>query len=129
MATWDDVRRLALSLPETSEGTSYGSAQWVVRSKSFVWERPLRKSDLAALGEAAPAGPILAAYVADLGVKDAIIADDPEVYFTIPHFDGFRAILIRLEHISVVDLDEIITDAWLARAPKRVATQYLEASG
>jgi hypothetical protein len=130
MATWDDVRRAALALPETSESTSYGgAAQWLVRTKSFVWERPLRRSDLDALGEAAPTGPILAAYVADVGVKASVIADDPEVYFTTPHFDGFRAILVRLELISTDELREVITDGWLTRAPKRLAKQFLDASG
>jgi hypothetical protein len=66
VATWDDVRRLALALPETSEGLSYGTPAWRVRDKLFVWERPLRRSDLEALGDAAPAGPILGAYVEHL---------------------------------------------------------------
>jgi len=130
MATWDDVRRAALALPETTEGTSYGgAAQWLVRGKSFVWERPLRRSDLEALGDAAPTGPVLAAYVADVGVKTEVIADDPEVYFTTPHFEGFRAVLVRLERISTAELDEVVTDGWLARAPKRLAHAYLDRSG
>jgi hypothetical protein len=127
MATWDDVRRLALALPETRERTSYGTAAWAVKDKGFVWERPLRKSDLAALGPAAPDGPVLAAHVPDEGVKFALIADDPGVYFTTPHFNGYPAILVRLEEISVPELEELITEAWLCRAPKRLAKEYLEA--
>lgn len=129
MATWDDVRRIALELPETSETTSRGTAVWQVKDKGFVWDRPLRRSDHEALGAAAPDGPILGVRVADLGVKEALLADDPDVYFTTPHFDGFPAVLVRLDVIAVDDLYELIVEAWFTRAPKRLAKAYLEASG
>jgi hypothetical protein len=125
VATWDDVQRLALALPETSEGTSFGNRAWKVRDKTFVWQRPLRKSDIAALGDSAPDGPILGARVEHQMAKDAILASDPRVFFTIPHFDGFSAVLIRLEEISASELDEVIAEAWLSRAPKRLADEYL----
>lgn len=125
MASWNDVRRLALALPETSEGTSHGNISWRVRDKGFVWERPLRQSDLRALGDAAPDGPILGARVEHLGAKEALLADDPAVYFTTPHFDGYPAVLVRLDVIGVGELEELIVDAWLARAPKRLADQYV----
>lgn len=128
MATWDDVRARALALPETSEATSWGQVAWKVRDKGFVWERPLRPGDFAALGDAAPDGPVLAAYVADEGVKHALIADDPDVFFTTPHFDGYPAVLVRLERITATDLDELVTEAWLVRAPKRVAQAFLDAT-
>jgi hypothetical protein len=124
VATWEDVRRIALALPETSENSSRGSASWSVRDRGFVWERPLGKSDIKALGADAPDGPILGARVADVGVKAALIADDPAVYFTTPHFDGYPAILILLDRIDVAELDEIITEAWLTRAPKRLAKEF-----
>lgn len=124
MATWDDVRRIALALPETTEQTSRYATQWRVKDKGFVWERPLRRADLEALGDTAPDGPVLAATVADVGVKAALIADDPEVYFTTPHFDGYAAILVRLDKIPVDELEELTTEAWLARAPKRLAAEY-----
>lgn len=126
MATWDDVRRIALALPETTEVTSRGNLTWTVKDKGFVWERPLRRGDLEALGDAAPDGPILAARVADVGVKDALIADNPAAFFTTPHFNGYPAILVRLDGIEVADLDELITEAWLAKAPKRLANEYLD---
>src|SRR3954447_14269540 len=127
MATWDDVRRLALGLPETSEGSSYGNTAWKVRDKTFVWERPLRESDRRALGDEAPEGPILAAYVEHLVAKEAVLADDPGgVFFTIPHFDGFPAVLVLLDEIGADDLDEVIVEAWLARAPKKVAREYMD---
>ena len=126
MATWDDVRRIALSLPDTSEQARHGNASWQVHEKGFVWERPLRKSDLEALGDAAPNGPILGARVEHLGAKAALIESEPEVFFTTPHFDGFPAVLIQLEKIAVDELEEVIVEAWLARAPKRLAKEYAE---
>jgi hypothetical protein len=127
MATWDDVRRIALALPEVTEGTRWGTAAWSVHGKAFVWERPLRKADVAALGDRAPTGDILGVRVADLGVKEALLADDPRVYFTTPHFDGYPAVLVELANASVDDLEEVVPEAWLCQAPKRLAKQYLEA--
>jgi hypothetical protein len=124
VASWDDVRRIALSLPETSERLSHGDPMWRVRDKGFVWERPLRAADLKALGNGAPTGPILGARMEHLGAKEALIADRPDVYFTTPHFDGSAAVLVELEEIGLDELRELIVEAWLARAPKRLAAQY-----
>ena len=128
MASWDDVRRIALALPDTSEGVSRNLASWRVRDKAFVWERPLRASDMRALGDDAPEGPILGARVEHLVAKEALLADDPDVFFTTPHFDGYPAVLVRLDKISAADLEEVIVEAWLARAPKRLAQEYVESS-
>jgi hypothetical protein len=128
MAGWDDVRRLALALPETSERLSRDRCQWRVKDKLFVWERPLRPKEIEALGAAAPGGPILGARVEHLGAKEALLADDPKVFFTTPHFDGYPAILVRLERIADDELEEVVTEAWLARAPRRLAEAYLEGS-
>jgi hypothetical protein len=125
MATWDDVRRLALAMPEATEVESRGLRQWRIKDKLFVWERPLRKSDLAALGDAAPDGPILGARVENLIAKEALLANDQGVFFTTPHFDGFPAILVKLDRIGVHDLEEVVVEAWLARAPKRLVDAYL----
>jgi hypothetical protein len=125
VATWDDVRRIALELPETSEEVSRDLRHWRVKDKGFVWERPLRRADLEALGDAAPDGPILGARVEHLVAKEALLADDPSVFFTTPHFDGYPAVLVRLERIGLEDLREVIVEAWLARAPKRLAEAYL----
>jgi hypothetical protein len=127
MATWDDVRRIVLDLPETSERTSRGLARWQVKEKLLTWERPLRHPDFQALGDAAPDGDILAVWVEDLGVKEALLYDDPDVFFTTPHFDGYAVVLIRLAAIEVDELEELIIEAWLDRAPKRVAAEYLKA--
>jgi hypothetical protein len=126
MASWEDVRRIALALPESSERPMHGLASWRVRDKLFVWERPLRASELEALGDAVPDGPILGARVEHLGAKEALLADDPRVYFTTPHFDGYPAILARLEKLDAPELEELVVEAWLCRAPKRLARQYLE---
>ena len=125
VATWEDVRRLALELPETSEDRSRDLRRWQVKGKGFVWERPLRRADYEALGDAAPDGPILGAWVEHLIAKEALLADDPEVYFTTPHFDGYAAVLVRLERIGHEDLRELVVEAWLARAPKRLVKAYL----
>lgn len=128
MATWDDVRRLALALPETAEKASYGGAPgWTVKGKGFVWDRPLRRADLDVLGPAAPDGPVLAALVPDLGAKEALLAAQPDLYFTTPHFDGYAAVLVRLDRIDVDELGELVVEAWLARAPKRFAAAFLAA--
>jgi hypothetical protein len=128
VATWDDVRRLALALPETGERVSRELRQWRVKDKLFVWERPLRRADLEALGEGAPDGPILGVRVEHLGAKEALLADDSGVFFTTPHFEGYPAVLVRLDLIALDDLDEVITEAWLSRAPKRLAKAYIDAS-
>jgi hypothetical protein len=128
MATWSDVGRIALGLPE-AEVRRPGDLDWVIKGKGFAWERPLRKGDIEALGGTAPVGGVLAARVPDLGAKEALIADDPEVYFTTPHFEGYTAILVRLAKISEPELVELLTEAWLCRAPKRLAKEYLAQLG
>jgi hypothetical protein len=125
VATWDQVRETALSLPATDEKVSRDLRQWRVKDKLFVWERPLRRSDLEALGDSAPDGPILGVRVEHLMAKEAILADDPSVYFTTPHFDGYPAVLVRLDAIGDEELRELIVEAWLARAPAKLADAYL----
>jgi hypothetical protein len=133
VASWEDVRALALALPDTDETLSRGLRFWRVASrpkpKLFVWERPLRTSDLRALGDAAPEGPILGARVEHVGAKEALLAADPAVYFTTPHFDGYPAVLVQLERIARDELEEIVIDAWVARAPPRLARAYLSERG
>ena len=106
----------------------WGAPSWRVRSKPFVWERPLRKADLEALGEDAPQGEILGARVEDLLAKEALIANEAAI-FTTPHFDGYPAVLIELEEVDSEVLEEIIVEAWLSRAPKRLAREYTAAHG
>ena len=77
--------------------------------------------------DAAPVGPILGARVEHLGAKEALLADDTGVYFTTPHFDGYAAILIRLDEIGIEELEEVIVEAWLVQAPKRLTKEYAQA--
>jgi hypothetical protein len=125
-AGWDDVRRIALALPETDERVSREMRQWRVKDKLFVWERPLRRSEIETLGDGAPDGPILGARIEHLGAKEALLADDPAVFFTTTHFDGYPAILVRLDRIALLELDELIVEAWLSRAPKPLAQRYID---
>jgi hypothetical protein len=129
MATWRQVSQFALSLPQASERDARGARQWRVKDKLFVWERPLRPKELESLGAAAPRGPILAARVEHLHAKEALLASDPRVYFTTSHFDGYPAVLARLDLLDAVELRELITEAWLARAPARLAQGFLARGG
>lgn len=128
MATWDDVRRIVATLPDTAERTAAdGRLEWRAHNKPLTFERPLRRADLEALGDAAPDGPILGVMVADVGVVQALLADDPAVYFITPHFAGYPAVLLRLGTITPDELNDLLVDAWLARVPKRTAKAYLDA--
>jgi hypothetical protein len=124
MATWDDVSRACLALPGTAElAPPEGTRSWRVRDKAFAWERPLRKKDLAELGDAAPSGPVLAAHVPDEGAKTALIAEEPAVYFTTSHFTGYAAVLCRLDELDARSLTELVTEAWACRAPRRLVAE------
>lgn len=125
MATWDDVDRLARELPDVVAGSDTNGLKWEVHKKYFAYERPLRKRDLAELGDAAPTGEILGLRVADLDDKRGLIGSNPEVFFTIPHYADWPAVLVLLEKIDEEQLREVITDAWLCRAPKRLAAKFL----
>jgi hypothetical protein len=126
VATLDDVTRLAAGLPEVSEGERHGNRTWFAAGKAFAWDRPFSKADIRRFGdETPPEGPILAVRVEDLGEKEAVLAAHPEAFFTIPHFDGYSAVLIRLRLVSEQALREAITDGWLACAPPKLAQQYL----
>jgi hypothetical protein len=126
VAGWEDVSRIALSLPEASERLRRDTRQWRVRDRLFVWERPLRRREVEELGDDAPSGPVLGARVEHELAKRVLIGDAPGVFFTTSHFKGYPAVLVRLDRISVADLAEVVTEAWLVRAPKRLVDAYLE---
>ena len=128
MATWEDVARIVGGLPVASEPSPH---DWRVGKKLMAWERPLLKSDreaLAAEGSEPPEGDILGVRVSDEGVKFALIADEPRVYFTTPHFDGYPAVLVKLGEIEAGDLEELITEAWLTQAPRKLVQEFLTGS-
>ena len=110
MATEADVRKIALSLPETVEKLSWGSPGFRVKDKLFA--RIVDERDE------------LVIWVDDLGEKDALIASDPKKFFTTPHHDGYKTVLVRLRAIGVKELREVLTDSWRVRAPKRVRDAF-----
>jgi hypothetical protein len=126
MVTLDDVARLALELPEVTEADRHSSRTWFVAGKAFAWERGFSKADLRRYGDQAPPdGPIVAVRVEDLGEKEAVLAVPPPGFFTIPHFDGYAAVLIQLRKASAKTLRDALTDGWLACAPRRLAAEFL----
>ena len=128
----DEVAKIALALPEVTEEPVFGNRSWKVRKKLFAWERPLRQKEIEQLGGpepegGAPTGEILGLRVPDEEAKTALLESEPEIYFTTPHFDGYPSVMVLLERIPRADLEEAIVEAWLSRAPKRVAKAWLDA--
>ena len=123
MATWTDVSRLMKTLPAVVRTPE--KREWRVGKKLLAWERPLRPADHKALGRDAPSGPILGVHIPIEG-KTLLLASQPDVYFTTPHFDGWPAILVRLPAIPVDELGELLQQSWLARAPKKLAARFLD---
>jgi len=127
VVTVDEVARMAAEFPDVTERERHGNRTWFVGGKAFAWERPFSKADIKRFGDAVPPdGPILAVRVDDLGEKEAVLAANPKAFFTIPHFDGYAAVLIQLEKVTKRALREALTDGWLACAPPNLAEQFLE---
>ncbi len=132
MATLDDVRAIAMGFPGAVERVDghRGGASWRMPSGAFAWQRGPSGRDLeqlAELGREWPAGDVIGVRTDGLQVKDALVETYPDAFFTIPHFDGYPAVLVRLDAIDVDQLREVITDAWLLKVTKRAAKEWLAA--
>lgn len=128
--TLGDVARIASGLPEVIQGERHGNRTWSVAGKAFAWERPFSQADIRRFGEVDPPdGPILAVRVDDLVEKEAVLAGEPEAFFTIPHFDGYPAILIQLKKVSRPALREALIDGWLSCAPPKLANDFVARAG
>jgi len=127
MATLDDVDEIASALPDVTCTVKWGHRSWVVGTKLFCWERPFSKADIKRFGDQpVPDGPIVATRVDDLEEKEAVLAGNPKAFFTIPHFDGYSAVLIRVSKVSKQALRDAIVDGWLAVAPKRLLDEHAD---
>ena len=126
MVTLEEVEALAHALPEVTEGERHGHRTWFVRGKAFAWERPFSKADVKRFGaETPPDGPILAVAVTDLDDKEAVLQEGAKGFFTIPHFDGYAAVLVQLRVAGKRRVREALLDAWLACAPPKLADELM----
>ena len=123
-----DLDELALAMPLASkELTDDGRPSYLVHGRLFCCHRGRRKDALdPQTGERLD--DVLMFRVADVGVKELLLGDARGIYFTTPHFDGYPAVLVRigdLERLDRDELDDLVAEAWLTRAQKRVARQWL----
>jgi hypothetical protein len=126
MIKLDEVARIAHELPDVVEGERHGTRTWSVAGKVFAWERRFSKADIRRFGDATPPdGTIVAVQVDDLGEKEAVLATETAGFFTIPHFDGYPAVLIQLKAAPKRAVREALVDGWLACAPPKLAEAYL----
>jgi hypothetical protein len=126
MAEIEDVARIARELPEVAVGVRHGNVTWSVGGKAFAWERPFSKADLRRFGATPPPeGPIVAVRVADLVAKESLLATASDAFFTIPHFDGYPAVLIQLPRVAEEALRSVLVEGWLACAPPRLADTFV----
>lgn len=125
MATWEDVALVCRAMPGTAEAVSAsGRRRWTVRGRTFLRERPLHRTDLDELGDAAPTGPVLVVYVPDEEAMAALLATEPDVHFTTSHFDGWPALLCRLEALDILALTELVAEARASSAPSRLVAEH-----
>lgn len=134
MPDLDDVARIALALPQSEEAVDghRGGRAWRTKRGSYVWERPPSATDLdvlASLDRVWPEGTVVGVRTDGLDTKAALLEMHPGSLFTVPHFDGYPAVLVVLPRVDEQLLRELVVDAWLTRAPKRVARDWLVEHG
>ena len=110
MATEDDARRIAMTLPETTEKPSYGTPGFRVKDKLFARMHDLPET--------------LVVWVTDMDEKEALLSAAPEKFFETPHYDGYPMVLVRLPAVDDEELTEVLTDSWRARAPRRLLADF-----
>jgi hypothetical protein len=132
MTTMADLDELALSMPQTTKEVSDdGRPSYYVHGKLYCFHRG-RRPDAIDPQTGERLDDVLMFRVADLDVKELILADDRGIFFTTPHFDGYPAVLMRIPDLARVDRDELlelVAEAWLTRAQKRLARAWLEQHG
>src|SRR5215470_416344 len=122
--TFEDVDAFAMNLPGVTAGTKWANRTWMVDGKGFAWQRPFSKADLKRFGdETPPAGEILAVCVENLDAKDALLAMAPPGFFTIPHFNGYAAVLIALRQARTKDVRAAVLGAFRAVSAKLPAAK------
>jgi hypothetical protein len=129
VATWDDVRRIALDLPGSVEDAGGSTVAWRVSGKAFAWERVLRRGEREALGDRAPDGPALGLRTADVEIVDGLLSSRPDVFFAVAGYGVHPMVLLHVERASFDDLDEAVTDAWMCRASRRLVRELLAGGG
>jgi hypothetical protein len=129
MATMTDLDELALAMPQaTKEVSDDGRPTYLVHGKFFCFHRS-RRRDAVDPDTGERLDDVLVFRVADVGVKELMLADDRGIFFTTPHWNGYSAVLIRIPDLAKLDRDELedaVVEAWLTRAQKRVAKAWLE---
>jgi len=115
-----------MGLPDVEQGERHGTRSWSVGGKTFAWERSFSKADIKRYGnEPVPEGPIVAVRVEDLGEKEAVLSAGHRGFFTIPHFDGYAAVLIQLKTVTKRPLRDALEDGWLACASDAQISAFL----
>jgi hypothetical protein len=129
MATMADLDELALAMPQTTKELSDdGRPTYLVHGKFFCFHRS-RRRDAIDPDTGERLDDVLVFRVADLGVKELMLADERKIFFTTPHWDGYSAVLMRIPDLARLDREELedaIVEAWLTRAQKRVAKAWLD---
>jgi hypothetical protein len=131
MTTMADLDELAMAMPQVTKEVSDGRPSYLVHGKRFCLHRS-RRPDAVDPETGERMADVLMFRVADLDEKEVILADDRGIFFTTPHFRGYPAVLVRipdLEHIDRDELHDLVAEAWLTRAQKRVAKAWLAEQG